>query len=97
MVTDHRPSLTVWDKPSPPTRIARWTLRLQPYAITMQYKPGKDNPADYMSQHLSNKNIVSSQHEKMAEQYVNFILDSDIPTALTLEEIQSATAQDPTL
>ena len=33
----------------------------------------------------------------MAEQYVNFILDSDVPTALTLEEIQSATAQDPTL
>ena len=33
----------------------------------------------------------------MAEQYVNFILDSDVPTTLTLEEIQSATAQDPTL
>ena len=33
----------------------------------------------------------------MAEQYANFILDSDVPAALTLEEIQSATAQDPTL
>ena len=33
----------------------------------------------------------------MAEQYVNFILNSDVPTALTLEDIQSATAQDPTL
>ena len=33
----------------------------------------------------------------MAEQYVNFIVDSDVPTALTLEEIQSATAQDQTL
>ena len=63
----------------------------------MQYKPGKDNPADYMSRHPSNKNIVSSQQEKMAEQYVNFILNSDVPTALTLEEIQSATAQGPTL
>ena len=33
----------------------------------------------------------------MAEQYVNFTLDSDVPTALTLEDIQSATAHDPTL
>ena len=33
----------------------------------------------------------------MAEQYVNFILDSGVSTALTFEEIQSATAQDPTL
>ena len=32
----------------------------------------------------------------MAEQYVNFILNSDVLTALTLEETQSATAQDPT-
>lgn len=49
-----------------------------------------------MSWHPSNRNILSSQ-EKMAEQYVNFIVDSDVPIALTLEEIQSATAQDPTL
>ena len=63
----------------------------------MQYKPGTDNPADYMSRHPSNKNIVSSRQEKMAEQYVNFILDSNVQTALTLEEIQSATAQDPPL
>ena len=95
VVTDHRPLLTIWDKPSPPTSIARWALRLQPYAITMQYTTGKDNSADYMSRHPSNKNIVSSRQEKMAEQYANFILDSDVPTALTLEEIQSATAQGP--
>ena len=63
----------------------------------MQYKPGKDNPADYMSRHPSNKNIVSGRQEKMAEQYVNFIFDSDVPTALTLKKIQSATAQGPTL
>ena len=97
VVTDHSPLLTIWDKPSPHTGITRWALRPQPYAVTMQYKPGKDNPADYMSRHPSNKNIVSSQQEKMAEQYVNFILNSDVPTALTLKKIQSATAQRPTL
>ena len=72
VVTDHRPLLTIWDKPSPPTSVARWALRLQPYAITMQYKPGTDNPADYMSRHLSNKSTVPSRQE---EQYVNFIPD----------------------
>ena len=63
----------------------------------MQYKPGKDNLADYMSRHPSNKNIASSQQEKTAEQYVNFILNSDVPTALTLKKIQSVTVQGPTL
>ena len=49
VVTDHRPLLTIWNKPSPPTRISRWALRLQLHAVTMQNKPGKDSPADYMS------------------------------------------------
>ena len=57
VVNDHRPLLTIWDKPSPATRIARWALRLQPYAITLQYKPGKDNPADFMSRHHQAKTL----------------------------------------
>ena len=49
VVIDHRPLLTIWDEPSTPTTIARWDLRLQPYAVAMQYKPGEDNPANCMS------------------------------------------------
>ena len=49
VITDHRPLLTIWDNLSPPTRIARWALRLQPHVNTTQYKPGKDNPTDYVS------------------------------------------------
>ena len=60
VVTDHRPLLTIWDKPPSPTRIARGALCLQPNAITMQYKPGKDKSADYISRHPSNKKIPAA-------------------------------------
>lgn len=96
VITDHRPLVTIWQKPFPPTRIARWALRLQPYLLTVKYKPGKDNPADYMSRHPTYK-LMASKHEQMAEKYINFLADTDTPSAVTLEEIQEATVQDATL
>ena len=48
ITTDHKPLLTLWDKPNPPASIGRWALRLQNYNFCMKYKPGKDNPADYL-------------------------------------------------
>jgi hypothetical protein len=97
VVTDHKPLLGIWTKPNPPTRIARWALRLTPYTFTLLYKAGKDNPADYMSWHPLAHTDKQSRHEIIAEEYVNFFADSDTPSAITLSEIQSATARDPTL
>ena len=48
VVTDRKPLVHTWKKPNPPLRIARWTLRLQPYDALIEYRPGHDNPADYM-------------------------------------------------
>lgn len=97
VVTDHKPLLGIWDKINPPTRIARWALRLTPYTFKLIYKAGKDNPADYMSRHPVEQTDGQSRHEQIAEEYVNFFIDSDTPSAVTLADIQSATAQDPTL
>ncbi|KAK7099536.1 hypothetical protein V1264_003664 [Littorina saxatilis] len=96
VITDHRPLLNIWQKPSPPTRIARWSLRLQPYLLTMKYKPGKENPADYMSRHPTHA-VAASIHEKMAEAYISFLADTDTLSAVTLDEIKAETVQDATL
>ena len=50
LVTDHKPLEVIYGNPKskPSARIERWVLRLQPYQFTVQYKPGVDNPADYL-------------------------------------------------
>uniref|UniRef100_H3A416 ribonuclease H n=1 Tax=Latimeria chalumnae TaxID=7897 RepID=H3A416_LATCH len=49
--TDHKPLVAIYRNPKskPPARIERWSLCLQPYDVTVVYREGKDNPADYMS------------------------------------------------
>ena len=54
VITDHQPLLGIWKKPDLPLRLARWSLRLQPYALTLLYQPGKNNPAYYISRHPMN-------------------------------------------
>ena len=97
VVTDHKPLVHIWNKPHPPLRIARWSLRLQPYDLTIEFRPGKDNPADYMSRHPVTKNVRSSREEKIAEEYVDFISQTSVPNAITLEEVQAATSKDKVL
>ena len=76
LVTDHKPLELIFGKPNskPPARIERWALRLQPYDFTVEYKPGKSNPSDYMSRHPIQENQTTcSRASKIAEKYVNFI------------------------
>ena len=47
--TDHQPLLGLWRKPHLPPCIARWSLRLQPYDVTLVYRKREGNPADFMS------------------------------------------------
>ena len=96
IITDHKPLVTIWDKPSPPARIARWSLRLQPYSFKVEYQPGKDNPADYLSRHPSTTS-QSSREEKVAEEFVNFMAEVNTPRAITTDEIKMATVQDAVL
>ena len=94
IITDHKPLLTIWQKPQPPLRIERWGLRLQPYKFTLKYLPGKDNIADYKSRHpVENE----SQKDNISEQYVNFITNEALPKAIDLDEVKAATMNCPTL
>ena len=96
-ITSH--SCSFFDNPSskPPPRIERWTLRLQPYQLTVQYRKRDGNPADYLPRHPSKQTIAASREEKIAEEYVNYIAMTSTPKALTVSELEEATKADVTL
>ena len=97
VITDHQPLLGIWKKPNPPLRIARWGLRLQPYDIKLTYGPGKDNPADFMSRHPTNKQELTSREEKVAEEYINFVVRESTPKAISERQVREETNSDRTL
>ena len=96
IITDHKPLERIWLKPKPPLRIERWGLRLLPYKLKIIYKPGKDNPADFMSRHPA-EIPVKSRQQSVAEQYVKFIASESMPRAMTLDEVKIATSNDKTM
>ena len=97
VITDHKPLETIWQRPRPPLRIERWVLRLQPYNMVIQYRPGANNPADYMSSHPARTGLIRSRHQQMADEYVNHVASIAIPIAMTIEEVKRETAKDDTL
>ena len=69
-------------------------LRLQPYKLNIVYKPGKDNPSDYLSRHpLKN----AGNNRNLAEEYVNFITEKAVPNSMTLDEVKLASINDKTI
>ena len=97
--TDHKPLVAIYNnlQSKSPARIERWALRLQPYQVTVAYKKGEDNPADYMSRHPEKSTTPNSRQERVAEEFVDYIAHTSAPKALKLEDIAEATHQDPTL
>ena len=96
LVTDHKPLEVIYGNKNSKTsaRIERWVLRLQPYTFKVQYKPGTNNPADYLSRHPTS---TSSKQEAMTEDHINLIAHSSVPKTLTLKEVETATNADKTL
>lgn len=100
LITDHKPLELIWNNPrsKPPARIERWGLRLQPYNLTIQYKKGTDNPADFMSRHpVPLDTEHNTRASKVAEEYVNFMALQATPKAMTLDEIKTETKNDSVL
>ena len=99
VLTDHKPLVPIFNKKTstPPARIEKWLMRLQMYDMTIQYRPGSDNPADYMSRHPVTTSGTSSKEESMAEEFVNMIITDSIPKSVSLAEIAAATKTDEAL
>jgi hypothetical protein len=97
VVTDHKALVSIFSnvvaKPSP--RIERWCLRLQQYTFNTVYRPGADNPADYMSRHPVAS--TSERGRKVTEEYINYVCETVCPKALSHIEVIQATQQDPML
>ncbi|KAL8593283.1 hypothetical protein ACOMHN_009936 [Nucella lapillus] len=100
IVSDHKPLEGIYNKATSRTsaRIERWNLRLQPYNFTLRYRPGDNNPADFLSRHPVGKaDAMTSHMAKIADEYVNLMANHSVPKAMTLDEIANATKYDPTL
>ena len=73
------------------------TLRLQPYQITVKYRRGEVNPADYLSQHPTKHAAETSRQQKVAEEYVSYLATTSTPKALKIQDTEEATQSDATL
>ena len=64
--TDHKPLIPLFKGSSskPPPRIEKWLLQLQEYHFDLEYRPGSQNPADYLSRHAQ---PATSQEEAVAQ------------------------------
>ena len=95
--TDHKPLTSIFNntRSQLSARIERWVLRTQPYDMTVIYRPGHDNPADYLSRHPTHQ-PPSDREQKTAEEYINYILSTSTPKAMTIDEVATETAKDKT-
>ncbi|XP_044170588.1 uncharacterized protein K02A2.6-like [Acropora millepora] len=95
VITDHKPLVSLFNNPSskPSARIERWLLELQQYCFTVEYRPGASNPADYASRHPVG-DPESHSYDVESEGHISFVARNATPKAVTLSEIESATAED---
>ncbi|KAJ8038565.1 hypothetical protein HOLleu_16024 [Holothuria leucospilota] len=96
VITDHKPLVPLFNSPksNPPTRIERWILELHSYSFTTVYRPGSNNPADFMSRHPLPGTKSSSPEEKMAEEHINFVASHAFPKTIQLSDLKEATDSD---
>ena len=95
VITDHKPLVSLFNNPSskPSARIERWLLELQQYCFTVEYRPGASSPADYASRHPVG-DPESHSYDVESEEHISFVARNATPKAVTLSEIESATAED---
>ena len=100
VITDHKPLLGIVKHTSKPTaRLERLILRLQPYKMSLIYKPGKNNEADYLSRHPQNAKMP--HHKSRIDFQVDCVcvnaLNEYKDDGLTMEAVNKATKEDSTL
>ena len=95
--TDHKPLVTVLGvKSTPPSaRIERWLLYLQQFRYVVTHISGKENSADA----LSRLPVGPAQEHDAREstEYACSIASEAVPAAHTPQQVEQASAKDPTL
>ena len=95
--TEHKPLVTVLGvKSTPPSaRIERWLLYLQQFRYVVTHISGKENSADA----LSRLPVGPAQDHDAREstEYACSIASEAVPATLTPQQVEQASAKDPTL
>ena len=99
VVSDHKHLEVIFNNPRHETslRLQRILVRMMDYDFKVKYQPGKYNISDYTSRHpvpSQRGNDKEDSNSDEVQQYVNFIMKNDIPSAITLSEIVESTAKD---
>ena len=99
IITDHKPLEAVFNNPTckVTARLERLQLHLPPYKVSVVYKPGANNPTDYMNRYPDPKQLQVSHHLSRVDAYVNFVTNNAVSPAVMLQEVKDATAADGTL
>lgn len=100
LYSDNRAAEQIFQNPSskPPPRIERMNLRMTPFHVTVIHQPGRWNVADYFSRHpIDPVDGKSAALARNAEIFLNYIVSSVTPNAISLDQIAQATSQDPDL
>lgn len=95
--SDHKPLVPIFNNPNSKAsvRIEAWRLRLQRYDFTVKYIKGKFMPSDYPSRYVFDDNTNQQCHAtRSSEDQVIYVINSSIPSALTLEDVVKATKED---
>ena len=96
-MTDHKPLLALFNNPpsQPTVRIERRLMNLLRYTFTVIYQPGQTNPVDYASRHPVDVATADERDDTSeTEHHVTFIARNAVPKAMTLNEVEIATAND---
>ncbi|KAJ1181498.1 hypothetical protein NDU88_006705 [Pleurodeles waltl] len=96
VTTDHKPLLPLFNGTAskPPPRIEKWMLQLQDYRCRLEYHPGAENPADYLSCHPRTASESEMSDARETEEYVRYVIDRSRPLPMSIAEIVQATSED---
>ncbi len=96
VITDHQPLLPMFNNANgrPPLRIERWLMYLQQFEFKVIYSPGAKNGADYLSRHSMPLTSQDARQADSREEVVKRLVFEHVPRAVSLAEVQEATAKD---
>ena len=91
VITDHKPLVSIFNKPAAnlSARMERWMLRKQPFDFLVEYQPGANNAADYLSRHPEQNG--SCKPALVSDEFVRFVSCQATPSSLSATEIAKET------
>ena len=101
IITDHSPLISIFNgKRSGSIRTERIKLRHQDIRFIADYQKGQNNPADYLSRHAMNWDLLNNFEKKESGDLTNLLYTlhvTPVIDAIGIKEIAEHTTKDPVL